>query len=557
MRNLSERASGWGGGEYWMGSSSVRRTNRSRWCAWRVLIGLTVLLAPLHPAFGAEDPGQLTSSQRVHPVLIRNAHNPLLRLTCEIGARRLGLRVTSLTFSLDGTDDLGDVDALTLFATGNEEGFSTQRRLGEPQPPARSITFQTSYELRPGRHAFWLSCRLKPTANLTHKVDAECTSFVTTSGELSAKDSTPGVRKRIGVALRRHYDDGVHTYRIPALTTTKKGSLLAVYDMRRRKSRDLQEDIDIGLSRSVDGGQTWEAPRVIMDMGTWGKLPEEQNGCSDPGIVVDPATGEIFCFAVWMWGKPGKHQWVGDGSEPGFEIGKSAQFLMVRSSDDGLTWSPPENLTRKLKKPEWWLFAPSPSQGIALSDGTLVMPTEGRDATGRPFANIMYSSDHGVSWTVSAPAFSDGNECQAVELKDGSLMLNMRTDTKSGYRGVYVTANCGATWKPHATHLNTLIEPGCNGSLYRFDYEEGGSAKSVLLFANPQAKDGRHHHTIQVSFDEGKTWPEKYRLLLDVGRGRGYPSITRVDEQHVGLVYEGSRADVVFEKFSLGELLRW
>ena len=119
-------------------------------------------------------------------------------------------------------------------------------------------------------------------------------------------------------------EDGVHTYRIPALATTPKGTLLCVYDMRRRMGRDLQEDIDTGLSRSTDGGRTWESVRVIMDMGQYGGLPQEQNGCSDPGIIVDQQTGEVFCFAVWMNGKPGKHQWTGDGSEPGYEIGKSA-----------------------------------------------------------------------------------------------------------------------------------------------------------------------------------------------------------------------------------------
>jgi len=70
--------------------------------------------------------------------------------------------------------------------------------------------------------------------------------------------------------------------------------------MRRRKGRDLQEDIDIALSRSTDGGRTWEPIRVIMDMGEYGGLPQEQNGCSDPGLIVDRETGEIFCFAVWM-----------------------------------------------------------------------------------------------------------------------------------------------------------------------------------------------------------------------------------------------------------------
>ena len=52
------------------------------------------------------------------------------------------------------------------------------------------------------------------------------------------------------------------------------------------------------------------------------------------------------------------------------------------------------------------------------------------------------------------------------------------------------------------------------------------------------------------------TWPEEYQILLDEGRGRGYPSISRVDDRHVGIVYEGSQADLVFEKLSLEELLK-
>ena len=108
----------------------------------------------------------------------------------------------------------------------------------------------------------------------------------------------------------------------------------------------------------------------------------------------------------------------------------------------------------------------------------------------------------------------------------------------------------------HETHLNTLIEPRCNGSLYRFDYNHGGQSKSVLLFANPHSTRSRVQHSIQVSFDEGKTWPESHGMLLDHGRGRGYPSISRIDDRHVGIIYEGSRCDVTFESIPIDELLK-
>ncbi|MCC6863152.1 MAG: exo-alpha-sialidase, partial [Bryobacterales bacterium] len=455
-----------------------------------------------------------TVTERVHPVLIRNDHNELLELLLDV-RREDPVSLRSVTCRLDGTSDPGDLESLEMFGTGGKREFAPGAAFGTPARPAAEITFRGDQPLRAGPNVFWLSARLKADADLSRRVAAVCTAATTSAGRLVPQGSAAGIRRRIGVALRKHGDDGVHTYRIPALATSPQGTLLTVYDMRRRMSRDLQEDIDIGLSRSTDGGRTWEPPRVIMDMGEYGGLPQEQNGCSDPGIIVDQKTGEIFVFAVWMWGKPGKHQWNGDGSEPGFEIGKSAQLLMVRSRDGGLTWSRPENLTRTLKKREWWLLAPSPQQGINLPDGTLVMPVQGRDQKGVPFATIIVSRDHGAAWTVGTPAFSGGNECQAARLSDGSIMLNMRNDHER-FRAVYVTGDLGRTWRAHETNRNTLMEPNCNASLYRVDRAGGGP---VLLFANPRNQKGRTHHTIQVSLDDGRSWPDKLHLLLDEGRG--------------------------------------
>ena len=118
----------------------------------------------------------------------------------------------------------------------------------------------------------------------------------------------------------------------------------------------------------------------------------------------------------------------------------------------------------------------------------------------------MTSRDHGATWTVGTPAYSGGSECQAVQLGDGSIMLNMRNE-HDRYRAVFVTRDLGKTWQPHATNRKTLIEPNCNGSLLRVDYTEAGAKKHVLLFANPHSQKGRTHQTIQVSFDDGRTWP--------------------------------------------------
>ncbi len=525
----------------------IERPTRVAWLA-----GLVLAMANMA---GADTQLSAVSSQPVHPLLIRNEQGPITRVVINVPDGIEGA-ATAFAFDLSRTEDLQDLESVTLFSTGEKEPFTSAMPVSDSQKPDRLVTFRCTQQLRPGKTVFWLSGRLQPTAGLNRHVAATCVGIETTAGKVAPKDESPNGRHRIGVALRRHQDDGVHTYRIPALTTSAQGTLLCVYDMRRRMGRDLQEDIDIGLSRSVDGGRTWEPVRVIMDMGEYGGLPQEQNGCSDPGIIVDHQTGEIFCFAVWMNGKPGKHQWKDDGSEPGFEIGKSAQLMMVRSKDDGMTWSQPENLTRKLKQESWWLLAPSPQQGFQLPDGTLVMPVQGREDGGElsSFATIMTSVDHATTWTVKPVGYRGGNECQAAPLSDGSIMLNIRND-RERFRAVVVTKDLGKTWLEHPTSRNTLIEPNCNGSLLHIDYKAQGQLKHALLFANPHTQKGRTHQTIQVSFDDGRTWPESHHLLLDEGRGAGYPSLTRIDQQHVGIVYEGSQSQLVFEKLTLDELL--
>ena len=364
--------------------------------------------------------------------------------------------------------------------------------------------------------------------------------------------NTQGTDRKVTIIHKQGQFD-CHTFRIPAMVATNKGTLLAVYDMRYNSRRDLQGHMDIGLSRSTDGGETWARPVPIMDMKKFGGLPEDQNGCSDPNILVDRKTGEIMVSAVWTHGKPGTHQWVGKGSEPGHSIHKSSQFMMVRSKDDGLTWSEPENWTKRLKDPKWCLFAPAPGNGINLMDGTLVMPTQGRDATGFPFSNFMWSKDHGKSWTLSSPARDNTTECSVAELKDGSLMLNIRDNrnrkdkSKTNGRAVSVTKDMGKTWKVHSSDHGALPEPVCMASLISHDLKDG---RRVLFFSNPNSKYKREKMTVRMSLDQGKTWPKS--ILLDQ-KGGAYSSLAMVDDRTLGILYESSVADMVFQKIKLSE----
>lgn len=353
-----------------------------------------------------------------------------------------------------------------------------------------------------------------------------------------------------GLALRSHGEDGADTYRIPGLVTTNKGTLIAVYDIRYDSALDLQAHVDVGMSRSTDGGETWEPMKVIMDQGKWGGLPEDANGVGDPSILVDRQTGTIWVAALWAHGYPGKRAWNASG--PGMSPEETGQILLVKSEDDGITWSAPVNITRQVKDPEWRLLLQGPGKGITLEDGTLVFPAQFRDREGMPWATILYSSDRGGTWHIGTGAKPNTTEAQVVQLKDGSLMLNMR-DNRGGARSVYITKDLGRTWSAHPTSRRALIEPVCMASIITHEYK----GKKLLVFSNPNSTEKRHRMTVKISLDQGMTWPEKYWLLLDPGEGRGYSCLTSIDENTIGILYEGSKADLVFQQIRLDKILKY
>src|SRR5690606_29538856 len=147
-------------------------------------------------------------------------------------------------------------------------------------------------------------------------------------------------------------------------------------------------------------------------------------------------------------------------------IKQTSQFLMVKSTDNGKTWSDPVNLTEMCKKEEWWLWAPAPGAGLTLRDGTLLMPTQGRDKTGEAFSNITYSKYGGQTWTISNSVTSRSTtECMAVELEDGLNMLNVLSYCNKNNKGednrrtIATTADLGLTWEEPPTSHIALIQP--------------------------------------------------------------------------------------------------
>lgn len=428
-------------------------------------------------------------------------------------------------------------------------------RKSEVQPKNdRTIVLKGEQKLFPGYNFFWVSLEMQPSASLQTKVTADITSVKADGKENPTKlVSDKNIERRMGIGVRHAGDDGSAAFRIPGLVTTNKGTLLGVYDVRYNSSVDLQEHIDIGLSRSTDGGKTWEKMRLPLAFGEYDGLPAAQNGVGDPSILVDTKTNTVWIVAAWTHGMGNQRAWW--SSHPGMDLNHTAQLVMAKSTDDGKTWSAPINVTEQVKLPEWYFLLQGPGRGITTSDGTLVFPIQFIDKTRIPNAGIMYSKDRGETWKIHNYARTNTTEAQVAEVEPGVLMLNMR-DNRGGSRAVYTTTDFGQTWKEHESSRTALIEPVCMASLISVKAKNNVLGKDLLIFSNPNNTSARKDMTIKISMDGGKTWSADHQLLLDEDYNWGYSCLTMIDKETIGILYESSVAHMTFQSIKLKDIVK-
>lgn len=302
--------------------------------------------------------------------------------------------------------------------------------------------------------------------------------------------------------------DGYETYRIPGIVITKKGTILLYCEARKSAKSDWGH-IDVLLRRSTDAGQTFDAPRKIVDLpATFAPANKPDDiTVNNPVAIADMDSGAVhFVYCI-----------------------NYAHCFYMRSGDDGQTFSKPTAITSALeelrKQYDWKVFATGPGHGIRMKTGRLLIPVwlaNGKSAHDhRPSClATIYSDDAGKTWHAgeiiakNSPEIPNPNESMAVELSDGSVMINTRNESKKHQRLISISKDGISNWSKPAFN-EALYEPICMASII------AGSKKGQLIFSNPagegqmQGKPARRNLTIRVSKDDGKTWPTK--KLLEAG----------------------------------------
>lgn len=323
-------------------------------------------------------------------------------------------------------------------------------------------------------------------------------------------------------------ENNVNEYRIPSIIITNNGNLIAVCDARVDKPGDAPNNIDLVSKKSSDGGNTWTKSKVIAG------FPDDDAAC-DASMVVDKQTGTIWMaydYAV---------------SDPQGDDGRILRIHIIKSDDEGETWSSPVDLSYLTRGKDYWLQN-GPGVGL-FTGGTIVFPMYSvtRGGKGPQKTMLVYSSDHGKTWLLGNGVGEYNPEPQIVSLPGGRIMANMRRPRGQEYRQTAVTDDFGLTWSDVSNDL-TLIESGCQGSLINYNFKN----KNLLIFSNPADRKERKNMVVRVSNNDGKTWQKEIPVY---GGSAAYSCLVQLPNGNVGLLFEADNyKKIVFVEIPSQEL---
>lgn len=336
-------------------------------------------------------------------------------------------------------------------------------------------------------------------------------------------------------------EGGYYCHKIPYLYRTVSNILIALAEGRGKDGREACDDFsgtDLVYKRSFDGGLTWSPLAVLVTNSS----AEEANIIGNAAPVQDTTTG-----ILWM---------------PFCR--NNEEVYITFSENDGSSWAEPRSMPH-LVLGDWKWVGIGPPGGIQLSSGRLLLPAyhtslwkgDGCASHG----HTIISDDHGETWQIGSDDFGApylSNECQAVQLRNGSVLINART--VSTHR-IQVMSHDGGVTFDSPQRVNGLYEPieGCEGSMVR--YFESGSDTEALFYSGPNTNGiFRRNMTIMKSIDDGATWTD----VANVDTGSvSYSSLQVVPtlqpdadgEFDLALLYE--RADTLSIVFEPDEICFW
>lgn len=346
--------------------------------------------------------------------------------------------------------------------------------------------------------------------------------------------------------------EGVGNYRIPALLTTDRGTIIAGADQRYEHQWDWG-NIDMVVRRSEDKGKSWGPIIPVVDLAENEHADDKHTGAAfniDMNLVQDPKTKRIFAlYDMYAEGK-GLFGMLEDPDENSQHVeidGKSYLALYSKESDE--VYSVRENgivYTSDHKETDYKVItesdtAPYRDLGNLYKQDELIGNVYFNTNTNSPFTisrNIFiwlsYSDDDGLTWScpkditaaVREPwmkfygvgpgtgiALHTGAHKGRLVIPTYSTNHPTNLGTNQSSRVIY-SDDHGETWQSgEAVNDGRRLEDGSTIHSSTIDNREAQNTEAtVIQLNNGQVKlfmrNLTGHIQMATSFDGGQTWDE-------------------------------------------------
>jgi hypothetical protein len=337
---------------------------------------------------------------------------------------------------------------------------------------------------------------------------------------IHSRRATATPRATVGEAsVISHQPEIYHGW--PTLTRRRNGQLLVVWSGGREAHVCPFGRVE--MMRSDDDGQSWTWPRVLLDSAIDDRdagVLETSKGTLLVTTFTSLAWEPIFDKAVAeksKWSADKLARWRAahariDGDARKNELGR----WMLRSTDGGLTWSPPYDC-----------IVNSPHGPIELSDGRLLYAGK-RLWHESNAVGVCTSYDDGKSWQWLAkiPARPGDDptayhELHAVEASDGTIVVQIRNHNKANERETLQSESRdgGKSWSVP----RSIGVWGLPSFLLRL--------KDDRLLMTYGYRRTPYGNQARVSNDHGRSWSEPITVYGQGTSGDlGYPSTVQLED---------------------------
>ena len=514
----------------------------------------------------ARDVMEITESkvfQASYATGIGNADAPVLYIMLNVDGTGKALTLHGIRLNLNGTSALSDITRLKVFSSSTPVNLHHQKANPKELASCRvsgkyslnqdfDLKFSKPALLHRGPNYLWLAADVSRKATEGHDLDARITGYFV--AEESGADpilkpepnGNPLHATKIFLSeshLAYSWTDDSHFWRIPAITTGKKGRLIAVMDKRWDSNYDLPNKIDVVSCYSDDRGRTWSPRQTIAGTPSLGG----DYGHGDPGIVYNRRNGDILVIVV---------------SRKGFfdsAPDDNARIKLIVSHDNGQTWDAPRDITDQLYGAGCTDPVRSQWHGAFAASGAMMQTRSGRlmtvlcvcETEKNYITNyVIYSDDDGLSWQVCPDVVArGGDESKVVELSDGRIMVSVR------HRGARIF-NIGTPDAEGNLHFGEqrqweeLLEPACNGDFIRYSLQSEGAVHDRLLHTICRDAANRRNVSCFLSYDEGASWTSAVKTLCP--GGSAYSALTVLNDGTIGcFLEEEPERDYGYDGYSL------